>query len=179
MQLGLICVGRMKAGPGRGLLERYPSRIKNTAPQLGMSWHGIIEVPEGRAPDVRTRKAQEAASLAAHAIQDRPAVIVLDERGKDLTSDEWAKTINQLREDGYTNCHVLIGGPDGHDPSTHASAYKAVSLGKQTMPHQLVRIIVAEQLYRVLTILSGHPYHRQSNACSHYCHSSVYSIWRR
>ena len=161
MQLKLICVGKMKAGPERDLLDRYADRMRKLAPQLGMSWSGIVEIPESRAAGEKARKVQEAAALSTHIKADRAAIIVLDERGESLGSPQWAKLVDRHREAGTTELSILIGGPDGVDAQLRARADKCVSFGKQTMPHQLVRIIATEQLYRVLTILNGHPYHRQ------------------
>lgn len=161
MQLKLICVGKMKAGPERDLLDRYAERIHKLAPQLSLSWAGISEVPESRAPDEKTRKIQEATALSAHIKADRAAIIALDERGESLESTKWASLVDRQREAGTTQFTVIIGGPDGLDAQLRDRADKCLSFGNQTMPHQLVRIIATEQLYRVLTILNGHPYHRQ------------------
>jgi len=161
MQLGMICVGKMKAGPERDLLERYCDRIKKSAPQLGMSWGGITEYAESRASDAKTRKSQEAASIIGHIKSDRAALIVLDESGHDISSDNWAQLVARFRDEGRTSCVLAIGGADGNGHEVRTRADQLVSFGKQTMPHQLVRIIAAEQLYRLITILSGHPYHRQ------------------
>ncbi|MEO1747349.1 MAG: 23S rRNA (pseudouridine(1915)-N(3))-methyltransferase RlmH [Pseudomonadota bacterium] len=161
MQLGLICVGKMKAGPERDLLDRYCDRIAKSASPLGMSWAGIAEIAESRASDAKARKSQEAENIIAHIKSERAALIVLDETGHDMPSGEWAKLIERFRDDGRTKCLLAIGGADGHGTEIKSRANRLVSFGKQTMPHQLVRIIATEQLYRVVTILSGHPYHRQ------------------
>ncbi|MEL6921163.1 MAG: 23S rRNA (pseudouridine(1915)-N(3))-methyltransferase RlmH [Pseudomonadota bacterium] len=161
MQLDLMCVGKMKSGPDRQLLERYTDRMVKSASGVGMSWGGVREIAESRASDAKSRKADEAKALFSNIRDPKTAIIVLDETGRDLTSRQWAETIGTFRDNGRAALTVLIGGPDGHDPAIVERADKLVSLGKQTMPHQLVRIIAAEQLYRVCTILAGHPYHRQ------------------
>ena len=161
MQLGMICVGKMKAGPERDLLDRYCDRIAKGAPQLGITWAGITEIAESRATDAKTRKSQEAEVIISQVRSERAALLVLDESGRDLASSDWAGKIERYRDDGFAKCLLLIGGPDGHDGQLRARAQKTISFGKQTMPHQLVRIIAAEQLYRAVTILIGHPYHRQ------------------
>ncbi|MEO1703017.1 MAG: 23S rRNA (pseudouridine(1915)-N(3))-methyltransferase RlmH [Pseudomonadota bacterium] len=161
MQLGMICVGKMKAGPERDLLDRYCDRIAKSASQLGITWAGIIEIAESRAADANTRKSQEAEAIVSQIRSERAALLVLDETGRDMASKTWASQIERFRDDGFAKCLLLIGGPDGHDAQLRSRAADVVSLGKHTMPHQLVRIVVAEQLYRVMTILSGHPYHRQ------------------
>ncbi|MEO0544691.1 MAG: 23S rRNA (pseudouridine(1915)-N(3))-methyltransferase RlmH [Pseudomonadota bacterium] len=161
MQLGIICVGKMKAGTERDLLNRYCDRIAKSAHQMGMTWAGITEIAESRASDPKNRKSQEAQAILAQIKTDRTALIVLDEVGRDMPSNDWATKIAHFRDNGFSKCLLLIGGADGHDKSLRSRADLTVSFGKQTMPHQLVRIIAAEQLYRVITILIGHPYHRQ------------------
>ncbi|MEO1745968.1 MAG: 23S rRNA (pseudouridine(1915)-N(3))-methyltransferase RlmH [Pseudomonadota bacterium] len=160
MQLNLLCVGKMKAGPERELVARYLDRVKKTAPQCGMSFGRVYEVTESQSGDARERKAQEAASFEKQINAPRSALIILDETGKQMKSRQWASTLQYLREDNRPHCNFAIGGPDGHDPSMLQRATLAVSLGRQTMPHQLVRIILSEQIYRACTILTNHPYHR-------------------
>jgi 23S rRNA (pseudouridine1915-N3)-methyltransferase len=87
-------------------------------------------------------------------------LVLLDERGKALGSEEFAELISRWRDGGKRDVTIAIGGADGLDPALHARADAVLCLGKMTWPHQLVRILIAEQLYRTTTILSGHPYHR-------------------
>ncbi len=86
---------------------------------------------------------------------------MLDERGAPATSEEWAADIGRARDASRTAYTVAIGGPDGLDPSLAALAHRVLSFGQMTWPHQLVRVMASEQLYRAMTILAGHPYHRQ------------------
>jgi 23S rRNA (pseudouridine1915-N3)-methyltransferase len=86
--------------------------------------------------------------------------IVLDERGKGHTSAQFAKMLGEARDAGHRGAAVLIGGPDGHGPAARDAADLLLSLGPMTLPHGLARVILAEQVYRAITILSGHPYHR-------------------
>lgn len=159
MKIAIIAVGRMKAGPESELATRYIERLTRAAPALGFEFAGVDEIAEGRAPDVVSRKADEAARIRQR-IKPGSAVIVLDERGKSLSSEAFAKMIAEMRDSGQRDLVFAIGGPDGHDPDFATSADRLMSFGVQTWPHQLVRIMLAEQLYRAVTILAGHPYHR-------------------
>jgi 23S rRNA (pseudouridine1915-N3)-methyltransferase len=107
---------------------------------------------------VAERRREEAAALSAH--RGDAALILLDERGRNPTSQEFAALIAALRDRGQRQLVLAIGGPDGHDATSRQAADHLLSFGAQTWPHQLVRILLAEQLYRAVTILSGHPYHR-------------------
>lgn len=93
-------------------------------------------------------------------LSEGAALILLDERGKSLTSPAFAETVGRLRDSGKRELVIAIGGADGLDPELYEKASLIINLGNLTWPHQLVRILIAEQLYRAVTILSGHPYHR-------------------
>ena len=88
------------------------------------------------------------------------ALLLLDERGRDFSSEEFAGRLGLLRDGGRKGLVVAIGGADGHDASLRDQAELVVSLGAMTWPHQIVRVMLGEQLYRAATILAGHPYHR-------------------
>lgn len=161
MQLKLFCVGRLKAGPERELVDRYLDRLAKSGPQCGLSFGGITEIVESRAKHSDTRKTEESARCLQMAEAPGSALLVFDERGKPLSSLEFAKQIGDLRDRGTQSLIAAIGGPDGHDPSLQRQATMVVALGKLTWPHQIARILVAEQLYRASAILNNHPYHRQ------------------
>jgi 23S rRNA (pseudouridine1915-N3)-methyltransferase len=93
-------------------------------------------------------------------LQAGSALVLLDERGKNFSSEEFAGRLGLFRDGGRKALVVAIGGPDGHDQSLRDQADLVVSFGELTWPHQLVRVMLGEQLYRAATILSGHPYHR-------------------
>ena len=159
MRLIIAAVGRLKEGAERELLERYRGRFDGMARRLGfspVSWH---EVGESRAASLAKRAAEEAAALSKLA-RDADVVIVLDERGKALTSAQFASLLGKLRDEGTGTLALLLGGPDGLDQGLRESARVKLSLGAMTLPHGLARIVLAEQLYRAATILAGHPYHR-------------------
>ena len=150
----------MKAGPERELADRYAQRLEKTAPSLGMEFSGIRQFAESRAKDAATRKRDEAKSLRS-AMGQQSRLLVFDERGKPLSSAEFAGQIARWRDEGARGLCCLIGGADGLDDTLRAEAGRIVSFGAMTLPHQIVRVLVLEQLYRAVTILSGHPYHRE------------------
>lgn len=148
----------MKSGPERELVDRYADRFAKLAPSLGMEFRGISQFGESKARDSETRKREEAKVL----MSDAPArLLAFDERGAPLSSEAFAHMIGTWRGEGARTLSILIGGADGLHESIGDKADRIVSFGAMTMPHQLVRIAVCEQLYRAATILIGHPYHRQ------------------
>ena len=159
MRIGLFAVGRLKAGPEKDLAARYLERLAKAGPAIGIEFSRTVEVAESRASNSQTRKREEAAMLDK-ALTEGSVLILLDERGKALDSEAFAALIGQYRDQGKRDLMVAIGGADGLDPDLYQKADAVLCLGKLTWPHQLVRILIAEQLYRAVTILSGHPYHR-------------------
>ncbi len=159
MRLTIAAIGRMKAGPERELADRYLDRLKKTGGALGLDYAGLSEFSESRLSTTSERKRDEAARLTAP-LAETSVRIVLDERGRTLSSEEFAAALADFRDAGRRDAAVLIGGPDGHDKALRSSADLTLSLGRLTYPHQIARILIAEQLYRAATILAGHPYHR-------------------
>jgi 23S rRNA (pseudouridine1915-N3)-methyltransferase len=159
MKIGICAVGRMKAGPEKELADRYFDRFAKAGPSLGLEYSGLHEIAESRAAATGERRREEAARLRS-GIPSGSVLVVLDERGKTVSSEAFASKLADWRDSGQKNCALLIGGPDGHDESLRDEASLLLSFGSMTWPHQLARIMLAEQLYRVATILSGHPYHR-------------------
>jgi 23S rRNA (pseudouridine1915-N3)-methyltransferase len=158
MRIAIHAVGRMRAGPERDLAARYLDRFSKAGPAIGLEWAGVAEIAESRAPSAAQRKAEDARALLQAA--GGAALILLDETGKNLPSEDFAQKLGALRDAGQRNAVLAIGGADGHDPALKSQAALVLSFGAATWPHQMVRIMLAEQLYRAATILSGHPYHR-------------------
>jgi len=159
MRIGIFAVGRLKAGPEKDLASRYLDRFAKTGPAIGLEFSRVIEVPESRASNAETRKREEGV-LLEKSLPDGALLILLDERGKALDSPQLSDLIGNFRDQGKRELMIAIGGADGLDPAIYERADAVLCLGKMTWPHQLVRILIAEQLYRTVTILSGHPYHR-------------------
>jgi 23S rRNA (pseudouridine1915-N3)-methyltransferase len=155
----ILAVGRLKAGPERELVQRYAERFESLARGLGLSGPQIIELPESQARSAPERKTQEATTLLANITEDS-LVTRLDERGQTLGSEAFSAQIAQARDAGRKSFVFVIGGADGLGETVAARAPKCISFGAMTMPHQIVRILLIEQLYRAATILSNHPYHR-------------------
>lgn len=159
MRLTLAAVGRLKAGPERELVARYAERIAATGKALGLSDLALRETDESRARRPEDRKSEEAKALRA-LIPTGARLVALDERGKSMSSERFAQEIGALRDGGARDLCFVIGGADGLDPAFRAEAALVLSFGALTLPHQIVRALVAEQVYRAISILSGHPYHR-------------------
>ena len=159
MMVAVHAVGRMKAGPEQDLAARYFDRFAKSGPAIGLEFAGVHEIAESRGQSVDERRRDEAGRLRAQ-LAKGAALIALDERGKNLASSDLAQKIADLRDGGRRTVAFVIGGPDGLDTALRDEAEMSLSFGALTWPHQLVRVMLAEQLYRVATILSGHPYHR-------------------
>jgi 23S rRNA (pseudouridine1915-N3)-methyltransferase len=159
MRLLVAAVGRIKDGPDRALLERYLDRLAALGKAHGLGPVDAIELAEGRADDADARRADEAGRLSA-AARGCETRVVLDERGKAISSAAFADLLRRERDAGTKGIAFLIGGPDGHGEAARNSARVVLSLGAMTLPHGLARIVLAEQLYRAATIIAGHPYHR-------------------
>lgn len=157
MRLILLAVGRMKAGPETELADRYQDRAVKAGRALGFRGLDLVVTDESRAGDARQRKAEEAAAIRA---KRAGRLILLDERGKALASEAFAERLGAWKDAGEDAATLVIGGPDGLDPDLRAEADLVLSFGTMTWPHQLVRVMALEQLYRAMTILAGHPYHR-------------------
>lgn len=159
MRLLILAVGRLKDGPERELFERYRKRLAGAGRPLGWSALDVIEVAEGRSPDPAQRQADESERLLARA-RGADVKIALDESGRQLGSEALARHVDAQRRAGVRELAFLIGGPDGHGPQALSAADLTLSLGPMTLPHMLARVVLAEQLYRAATMLTGHPYHR-------------------
>ena len=159
MRIILAAIGRLKAGPERDLCARYMERAAASARSVGLTGVEFREIEEGRARRPEDRKAEEARAIRA-LIPAGARLVLLDERGKSVGSEAFAQDIGRVRDSGTSAFVLAIGGPDGFDPQLRAEAHQVLAFGAMTWPHQLVRIMASEQIYRAMTILSGHPYHR-------------------
>ncbi len=154
-RLGIYAVGRLRAGPEREFIDDYLERAEKTGRSVGFGPVRVLEVEDKRRPG----QAGEA-ELLRGAIADRAVRIVLDERGKQLGSPEFAQMIAGFRDDGAGEIAFVIGGADGVNPALRDAADMVLSLSTMVWPHMLARVMLAEQIYRAMTILTGGPYHR-------------------
>jgi 23S rRNA (pseudouridine1915-N3)-methyltransferase len=159
MRIVVAAVGRLKRGPETELADRYARRAAQTGRGLGLRDIEIIEIRESRAPDAGKRMIEESIALANVIPQDA-AVVLLDAGGENLDSAGLAARLSQWRGDHRPAAVFIIGGPDGLASSLRDKAELRLAFGAATWPHQLVRVMLMEQVYRAMTILTGHPYHR-------------------
>lgn len=154
MRLHVCAVGRLRSGPERALIDDYVARLERTGRPLGFT--ALVE----HEVEARRGGAEAEAELLARTIPPGAALCCLDERGRTLTSPAFAQHLAAWRDAGRQDAAFLIGGADGHSPALRARADLVLSFGAMVWPHLLVRVMLAEQLYRAATILSGSPYHR-------------------
>jgi 23S rRNA (pseudouridine1915-N3)-methyltransferase len=159
MNLIVAAVGRMKKGPERDLAERYRERATKAGRAVGIQDVEVVEVAESRARELNRRTIEESIALA-QLIPDGAVTVVLDQRGESLDSARFTSTLQRWRDNGRPAAVFVIGGADGLAPNLNEKADLRLAFGAATWPHQLVRIMLLEQLYRAVTILAGHPYHR-------------------
>jgi 23S rRNA (pseudouridine1915-N3)-methyltransferase len=159
MRLVVAAVGRLRQGPERELVERYRKRAEQVGRQIGIRGVEIVEIRESRAPEVGKRMMEESIALA-NVIPERAATVVLDERGENLDSRAFAARLARWRDDGRQDAVFVIGGDDGMMPALREKATLTLALGAATWPHQLVRVMLLEQIFRILSILANRPYHR-------------------
>ncbi len=159
MRLVVAAIGRLKSGAEHELAERYRKRAEQIGRRIGFREVEVLEIRESRAAEIGKRMIEESIALA-NVIPERAAVVILDQRGDNLDSAALASQIARWRDDGRPTLVFVIGGDDGLAPSLRDRADLRLAFGAATWPHQLVRIMLLEQVYRAATLLAGHPYHR-------------------
>lgn len=159
MHLVVISIGKLKQGPERELAERYRDRFDDIGRKLGFRSLAIHEISESRARDAATRIHEEAAAISA-LIPEKAVLVALDERGSSVDSASFARHIGKWRDESVPYNVFVIGGADGLSPELRSKAKLSIAFGSATWPHQMVRVMLLEQIYRAATILAGHPYHR-------------------
>jgi 23S rRNA (pseudouridine1915-N3)-methyltransferase len=160
MRLIVAAIGRLKAGPERELAERYRDRVAKAGRAVGLRDIEIVEIRESRAQEVGKRVLEESIALA-NLIPERALVIALDAKGENRDSSSLTGSLRAWRDGGHPAAIFCIGGADGLGDEVRRRADLTLAFGTATWPHQLVRIMLLEQLYRAVTILAGHPYHRE------------------
>ena len=155
MRVHIVAVGRLRAGPERDLIDDYLTRFDRTGRALALGPANVIEVEDKKNAGMGAE-----AALLEKAIPNGALICIMDERGKVMTSPDFADQLGGWRDQGRQDIAFVIGGADGLDPAFRAKADAALSFGKMVWPHMLVRVLLSEQLYRAASILSGSPYHR-------------------
>ncbi len=153
MRITLLCVGKLGRAPESALAIDYAQRATAAGRALGLGPVEVLEV-EARKPG----KAAEAEVILAKL--DGAHLIACDEHGQARASRAFAVGIGRLRDDGVRRLAFVIGGADGLDAQVLDAAKERLAFGPQTWPHALVRAMLAEQVYRAVSILAGSPYHR-------------------
>jgi 23S rRNA (pseudouridine1915-N3)-methyltransferase len=159
MRLVVVAIGRLKQGPERELAERYRERFDEIGRKLGFRGLEIHEILESRARDAAARIAEEATAMTA-LMPEKHVLVALDERGDNVDSAAFARHLGRWRDDSVASTIFTIGGADGLSPDLRRKAKLRMAFGAATWPHQMVRVMLLEQIYRAATILAGHPYHR-------------------
>ena len=159
MRVMIAAVGRLKSGPERDLAERYLKRTAQAGRSVGLTNFEVIEIRESRADNAARRMLEESIAIA-NVIPERAVTVLLEERGESLPSAAFAGRLQAWRAEDKPAVVFVIGGADGLAPALKDKSNLTLAFGAATWPHQLVRVMLLEQLYRAVTILSGHPYHR-------------------
>ncbi len=159
MRVTILAVGQIRNSPEETLCRTYLERLAGPGRTIGIRDVTVREIAESRAGSAAARTAEEARRLLA-VVPGDAHVVLLHEAGRNMSSTELAATLRARAEGGVRDLVFVIGGPDGHGAELEDRADLVLSLGAMTWPHRLVRVLLAEQLYRAVTILTNHPYHR-------------------
>lgn len=159
MQISIFAVGRMKRGAEHKLVDHYLDRFSKSCGTVGFHLKKLQEVSESRAQTACQRMEEEGRKLIEF-LPEKCRLIVLDERGKSISSSAFAEKLGFYRDEGIRDLVIALGGPDGHNEQIRSRADFLLSFGFMTWPHQIARILLTEQLYRAVMIASNHPYHR-------------------
>jgi 23S rRNA (pseudouridine1915-N3)-methyltransferase len=155
MRLHLCVVGRLRAGSERALIDDYLMRFDRTGRALGLGPAQVHEVDDRKGGGMAAE-----AALLRRALPEAAPFCAMDERGRVLSSPDFADWLARMRDDGVQDLGFVIGGADGIEPALRDEARMTLSFGAMVWPHMLARVMLAEQLYRAATILAGSPYHR-------------------
>ncbi|HAG52810.1 MAG TPA: 23S rRNA (pseudouridine(1915)-N(3))-methyltransferase RlmH [Alphaproteobacteria bacterium] len=154
MQFNIICIGKCKDKNINAIYDDYAKRFKPFSAKIN-----LVELNHGKG-SADEIKSQEKESILAK-VPNSSFLIALDERGKQYKTSKFANLIAQKSLEGFSNYTLVIGGAEGLHPEIREKANLVLALSEMTLPHMLVRPILAEQLYRIITFNSGHPYHRE------------------
>ena len=155
MKVHICAVGRMRASPEKVLFDDYQTRFDRTGRGLSLGPLSVLEVE-----DKKNLGMSAEAVLLDRVVPKGAIICAMDERGTVMTSPKFATKLADWRDAGQSDLAFIIGGADGIDPKLRARADAKLSFGSMVWPHMLARVMLAEQLYRAASILSGSPYHR-------------------
>ena len=155
MRVQICAVGRLRQGSERDLYDDYLTRFDRTGRALALGPAQMIEVEDKKGGGMVAE-----AALLRRAVPDGALICTLDERGRVMSSPQFAELMGGWRDQGRQDVAFVIGGADGIDPELRKDADASLSFGAMVWPHMLVRVMLAEQLYRAASILAGGPYHR-------------------
>lgn len=155
MRLHIVAMGRIRSGPERSLIDDYVQRFDRTGRAMSLG-----PVTEHELDDRKASTMPDQGRALLRAVPDGARVVALDERGTVMSSRAFAQVLESARDGGAGDMAFVIGGADGLDPSVRDRADNLLSFGAMVWPHMLVRVMLAEQLYRAASILAGGPYHR-------------------
>jgi 23S rRNA (pseudouridine1915-N3)-methyltransferase len=155
MRVQICAVGRLRKGPEKALIDDYLDRFAKSGRVLGLGPATLIEVEDKKGGGMAAE-----AELLGRAVPKGALICTMDERGKVMTSPEFAALLANWRDQGRQDVSFILGGADGIDPGLRAKAVASASFGKMVWPHMLARVMLCEQLYRGASILAGAPYHR-------------------
>lgn len=158
MKLKVISIGQLKNNPILEIQRDYESRILNLSKSVGIKNLEIKELPISKKSSIKERQKEEAKIISQH-IKQNNLNLFLDGKGENINSVDISQIISKSSFDGK-DLVFFIGGPDGFDEKIIKVANKIISFGRVTWPHKLIRIMLLEQLYRGITIINNHPYHR-------------------
>ena len=155
MRVHICAVGRLRNNPEKTLIDDYCSRFEKTGRGLALGPLNLHEIEDKKGGGPRAE-----AELLGRAIPNGSLICSLDERGKLMSSPDFANLLGQWRDQGQSDVSFIIGGADGLHPDLRVKATASLSFGKMVWPHVMARLMLTEQLYRAASILSGNPYHR-------------------
>lgn len=155
MRVHICAVGRLRSGPEATLIDDYTTRFNRTGRTHGLGPLSLLEVEDKKGGGMAAE-----AALLERAVPKGALIVTMDERGKTLTSPEFSTKLSDWRDGGRQDVVFIIGGADGIDPNLRQKADFSISFGKMVWPHMMVRVMLAEQLYRAASIHARSPYHR-------------------
>lgn len=155
MRISICALGRLRAGPQLDLVNDYLTRFNRSARALSLGPATVIEVHDKSGGGIAHQS-----GLLQKSCPEGALICVLDERAHTISSPEFAALLGQWRDAGHSDVAFMIGGADGLHTDLRNAAGASLSLGAMVWPHMLVRVMLAEQLYRAASILTNSPYHR-------------------